>query len=187
MILAKTLWVINKCVWVIVVEIHDAWVHCWWWEVVVKIPMNVFWFFKFFFSNYVLINIFKMFFILSIFSAVLFMLINKVIFIIGIVHSIDVILWFLKVDWVQFRFMTSDCIFGRWWDWFIHIIIEVFGYWPMSMIIWRRCSIYDFFFMNNYTMKGHVSNFPSCWINSSFTPLLLSSHTRQSSFRYEIE
>ena len=56
----------------------------------------------FFFSDCVLINIFKMFFLLSIFSVVVVMHINKVSVIIFIVHRIDVVVWVSKEQRVNF-------------------------------------------------------------------------------------
>ena len=47
----------------------------------------------------------------------------------------------------------------------------------------RRCYLAAFLLMNNGHLKGHVSNFPSFCINNSLTPLLLSPHPRNYSFR----
>ena len=41
--------------------------------------------------------------------------------------------------------------------------------------------------MYNGPLKGKFSSVPSCFINSSLTPLLLSPHPRQLSFKYGIE
>ena len=51
----------------------------------------------------------------------------------------------------------------------------------------RSCYLDEFFFMNNVTMKGQLSSFPSCCIKNFLITLLLSPHLSQYSFRYGID
>ena len=63
-------------------------------------------------------------------------------------------------------------------------LLESLGCDPFLWFFWRSCSLDEFFFMNHGPLKGQVSSFPSCCINNSLMPLVLSPHQIQSSFRY---
>ena len=53
--------------------------------------------------------------------------INRVNVVIDIVQSNDVVVWVFEYDWVQFRFMMSNFIFGRGLVLVINILVEVLG------------------------------------------------------------
>ena len=102
-------------------------------------------------SNYssiiLFIHIFKMFLLLRILYVVLFICINNMSVISVFVHSIYVILWVFKADWIHFRVLEINCSFGRGWDLGINILVELFGSWPMFMIVpkdlFYLCLIFD--------------------------------------------
>ena len=54
-------------------------------------------------------------------------------------------------------------------------------------LFWRSCFLIDSFFMNNVPLKVKFSIFPSCCINNSLTPFLLSPQPIQPSFRCLID
>ena len=82
--------------------------------------------------------------------------------------------------------MASNCSLRRIFFGCISIFIEVQGPWSILLLLQSSCSLDYFFFVKNGPLKGQASSFPSCWINNSLTPLLLTPHTIQSSFRYGI-
>ena len=65
--------------------------------------------------------------------------------------------------------------------------LKSFGRDPFLLLFWRSFFLGEFFFLNNGTLKIQVYTFLSCCIDTYFTPLLLSPHTIQSSFRYGID
>ena len=58
----------------------------------------------------------------------------------------------------------------------IHIVFFIYN-----------CSLGAFLCMYNGPLKGKLSSVPSFFINSALTPLLLSTHPRQFSFRFGID
>ena len=128
-----------------------------------------------------------MFLLVVILSVVLFFIINKVSFIIIIVHRIDVVVGVSKSDLAHLRFVTRNFIFIKVWAWGINILLELFGYLPMIMVILKYIFLSYFLFMNNVPLKGRVSNFTSWCINNYINPLFLSPHPIKSYFRYIIE
>ena len=54
-------------------------------------------------------------------------------------------------------------------------------------LLWRSCYLDELFFMNSGPLKVKDSSFPSCCIKNVLTPLLLSPHPSQYSFRYGID
>ena len=63
----------------------------------------------------------------------------------------------------------------------------LFLLWSIFIIFMGNMFYVCLLFINNDPMKGQVSSFPSCFINNYLTPLLLSPHPRQSSFRHGID
>ena len=57
---------------------------------------------------------------------------------------------------------------------------------PFLWLFWRSCSLDEFLFINNGPLKGQVSSFQSCFVHDYLTPLLLSPHKIQPSFRHGI-
>ena len=55
------------------------------------------------------------------------MCINKVIVIVGIVNSIDMMIWFLKAGCVHFRLMASKLSLRRIFVGCISVFVELFG------------------------------------------------------------
>ena len=104
---------------------------------------------------------------------------------IGLMWSYGI--WVKKLDWFQFKFMTVNCRFRRNLSWCINILFGVFGYWSMFMIVLKKNFSWWIFIDQNGVLKGHVSNFPSCFISSSLTFLLSNTHPKYFSFRYEVE
>ena len=60
---------------------------------------------------------------------------DKVSGLIFIVHSIDVVIWVNKADLIHFSFILCKHGFGRTWAWCVNIIFEVFGTFPMFIIV----------------------------------------------------
>ena len=58
---------------------------------------------------------------------------------------------------------------------------------PFLCFFLRSCSMDAFFFVKNVPLKVQVFSFPSCCVNNSCMPFLLSPHHRHSSFRYLID
>ena len=65
-------------------------------------------------------------------------------------------------------------------------LLKYFGCDPFLWLFWRVCSLDEFLFTNNDTLKGNLSNLPSCYINNYLTTLLLITHPIQSYLRYGI-
>ena len=174
----------NEVLYIIMINSNKTWVLCWWWKVVNKVWVNVFWFF---FSDCVLIYVFKELFLPSILSFMFYMCIKKVSVIMVIVHRIYMFIWVLKVDWVHFwsitrnRSLKSRCV-GC-----ISVLLKSLSCDMFLLLLWRRCSMDSFFFVNNVHLKGKVSIFLSCWINNFLTTFLLSPHPRKYSSRYLID
>ena len=36
LMMAKIFWIINEVLWIIIMNSHETWVHCWWWKVFIK-------------------------------------------------------------------------------------------------------------------------------------------------------
>ena len=180
-ILEKILWVINEVFWVILVYTHEDWVHCRWWEVMVKIWLIFFWLL---FSNCVFNRIIKYLFFFILLYDVLFICIENICGFFVIVHSVDVVMWVKKVDLINVWFMYYKGCFGGTWFLCVNIIVEVFGSWYMFVIILNELFSCCLFFKNNILLKGNVSNFSSCCINTSLTSLLSRIHPIHFSFGY---
>ena len=58
---------------------------------------------------------------------------------------------------------------------------------PFLLFFFISCYMDAFFFINNGPLKGELSNFPSCCINNSLTPLLVIPHPGHSYFSYVID
>ena len=63
-------------------------------------------------------------------------------------------------------------------------LLKSLGLDPCLLFLRSSCSISDFFLIINGPLKGHVSNFISCYISNSLTSLLSSPHPKHFSFRY---
>ena len=111
---------------------------------------------------------------------VLLLCINNMSVLMVIVHTVDMAILTFKLGWDHFWLMTSNCSLMRSCFWCIGVFIEVIGSWFIFLLLWRPCSLADFFFMNKGPLKGQVYSFPSCCINSSLTLLFLSLHPIQS-------
>ena len=162
--------IINEVFWVIMVYIHETWVHCWWWEAVIKIWLNVLYFWL---SDCVFVCFFKELLFLGIFFNVLFIIINKVIVIIGILHSIDLFIWVFKADWVYFGFMTSNYSLIRSWSVCISVFFKSLVLDPFLLFLWRIYSLFSFLLVNSGHLKEHFSNFPSCCIKNALINFFL--------------
>ena len=135
---------------------HNTYVHCWIWKILIKLWVNML---QFFFVDQVIICIFIEFFLLklSIFH-VLFLCINKVSIFVGIFRMVYMVIWFIKVYWVNFWTraincsLRRNCVFG-WififieflWSWYIFYCSELLVLWvPLhvfAMVFWRENSL----------------------------------------------
>ena len=118
------------------------------------------------------------FFILTIFYVV-FLCINKVSIIMVIFHRVDMVVWILKVDWVQFLLIMRNVSLRRICVGCTSVFLEVFRLWYIYMIVLKELFYGWLFFMKKAPLKVQVSCYTSCYINNSLTHLLLSTLPRQ--------
>ena len=111
MVLAKTICVINDIFWIIFINFHDTWVHCWKCKIVINVWVNLI---RFFFRDKVIICLVIGFILLnSIVFHILFLVINKVSVFFMMVHMINLVIWVFKLDWFWFWKRASGCCLKR--------------------------------------------------------------------------
>ena len=185
-VLDKILWIINDVLWINMMNWHDDWVRCWRWKVFIKVWVNML---EFFFSDQVIICLFIEFFLFNLSGLhVLFLCINKASILLGMLYMLNIVIGFIKADWVHvWRGASNFSLRRDYAFWCIIIFIEVLWPWYMFLIVLKDFSLGAFACMYNVPLKGKLSSVLSCCINSSLTLLLLSTHPRKFYFKYEID
>ena len=113
-----------------------------------------------FFSDCVLVFCPQIIFLLklSIFY-VLLLCINNIRVVMGIVHMVDMVIWVLKADWVQFWLMESNSSLKRICVECISVLIEFLGSWSVFVIVLKYMFSGCILFMNNGPLKGLIHSF----------------------------
>ena len=85
---------------IILMNFHDTWVHCWRWKIVIKIWVNMF---KLLFIDQVIIFLVVLFILFDLIVLhVLFLCINKVSVLMIMVHMMNIVIEVIKSEWVYF-------------------------------------------------------------------------------------
>ena len=94
-------------------------------------------------------------------------------FIFVIVHRINLVVWFFKVDWVYLGLMTINFSLRSICVGCISVFVAVFGYWYLLLLLFRSCYFTAFFIINNGPLKGQFSHFTLCSINNCLPDFFL--------------
>ena len=91
-----------------------------------------------FLGNHILNCVFQQFVLLLLLLCdVLFIFIGNISVFHVVVHSIDVIIWVKKSDWIHFKYLSYKCGFEGTWDLCINFFVQVFWYWFLFVIVMK--------------------------------------------------
>ena len=98
-----------------------------------------------------------------------------------IAHSIDVVIWVNKVDWIHFRFMSYKCDFWGTWDWRVNVIVGFFRSWSMFVIVLKYL-LYCFLFLNKQCTSESICLQFYIMLHQYFSHLLVVKSTSNTFF-----